>query len=67
MLVVSLSGDVPERTLQRLARDLRDKIEGIDSVLEAKISGNREELVEIVDRSRCGWRATASTPTMSAC
>ena len=48
VLIVSLSGDVPERTLQRLARDLRDKIEGIDSVLEAKISGNREDLVEMV-------------------
>jgi len=48
VLIVSLSGDVPERTLQRLARDLRDKIEGVDSVLEAKISGNREDLVEMV-------------------
>ena len=48
VLVVSLSGDLPQRTLQRLATDLRDKIEGIDSVLEAKISGDREELVELV-------------------
>ena len=48
VLIVSLSGNVPERTLQQLARDLRDKIEGIDSVLEAKISGNREDLVEMV-------------------
>jgi multidrug efflux pump len=48
VLVVSLSGDMPQRTLQRLATDLRDKIEGIDSVLEAKISGQREELVELV-------------------
>ncbi|HET6220644.1 MAG TPA: efflux RND transporter permease subunit [Dongiaceae bacterium] len=48
VLVVTLSGEVPERTLLRLARDLRDKIEGIGSVLEAKISGNREELVELV-------------------
>ena len=29
VLVVTLSGDVPERTLVRLARDLRDKIEAI--------------------------------------
>jgi multidrug efflux pump len=48
VLVVTLSGEVPERTLLRLARDLRDKVEGIGSVLEAKISGNREELVELV-------------------
>lgn len=48
VLVVTLSGDVPERTLVRLARDLQDKIETIGSVLEANISGDREELVEIV-------------------
>ncbi len=48
VLVVTLSGDVPERTLVRLARDLQDKVEGIGSVLEANISGDREELVEIV-------------------
>ncbi|MGH6960950.1 MAG: efflux RND transporter permease subunit, partial [Dongiaceae bacterium] len=48
VLIVSLSGDVPQRTLLQLARRLQDKIEGIDSVLEAKISGNREELVELV-------------------
>lgn len=45
---VVLSGDVPERTLMHLARDLRDRVEGIDSVLSATIRGNREELVEII-------------------
>ncbi len=48
ILVVTLGGDVPERTLLRLARDLRDKIEGIPTVLEAKIIGDRKEQVEIV-------------------
>jgi multidrug efflux pump len=48
VLVVTLSGEVPERTLLRLARDLQDKIESIPSVLEAKIAGNREELLEIL-------------------
>ena len=48
VLVVTLAGDVPERTLQRLARDLRDKVEMIPSVLEARILGQRDELVEIV-------------------
>ncbi|HEM45734.1 MAG TPA: efflux RND transporter permease subunit, partial [Alphaproteobacteria bacterium] len=37
IIVVTLSGDVPERTLLRLARQLRDEIEGIPEVLEAKI------------------------------
>ena len=39
---------MPERTLVHLARDLQDDIEGIPSVLEANIAGDREELVEIV-------------------
>lgn len=48
VLVVTLSGDLPERTLVKLANDLQDKIEGIGTVLEANISGDREELVEII-------------------
>lgn len=48
VLVVTLSGDVPERSLLRLAERLQDKIEGIPAVLEAPISGKREELVELV-------------------
>tara|TARA_B100000242_G_scaffold240252_1_gene180237 strand:+ start:588 stop:3749 length:3162 start_codon:yes stop_codon:yes gene_type:complete len=48
VLVVTLSGDVPERTLITLAQDLQDKIEATPSVLEAAIAGDREELVEIV-------------------
>ncbi|MDH3472532.1 MAG: efflux RND transporter permease subunit [Rhodospirillales bacterium] len=48
VLVVTLSGDVPERTLLRLARGLQDRIEGISSVLKAQIGGDRDELVELV-------------------
>jgi multidrug efflux pump len=48
VLIVSLSGDLPLRTLMSLARNLRDEIEGIDSVLEARVAGEREEVVEIV-------------------
>ena len=48
VLVVTLGGDVPERTLLRLARDMRDEIEGLPSVLEVTIGGNRDELVEII-------------------
>ena len=48
LLLVTLSGDIPERTLLKLARNLQDKIETIPSVLEAGIAGNREELVEII-------------------
>ena len=48
VLVVTLSGDVPERTLLDLARDLRDEVEGLQPVLDVEMAGNREELVELV-------------------
>lgn len=48
VIVVTLSGDVPERTLLRLARDLEDRIEGLSEVLSVDVSGDREELVEVV-------------------
>ncbi len=48
VLSVMLHGDVPERTLLSLANDLQDKIESISTVLEVNISGDREELVEIL-------------------
>ena len=48
VILVILSGDVPERTLMRFGRDLQDSIEGIASVLKATIVGDRDELVEIL-------------------
>ena len=47
-IIVGLSGDVPERTLYRHARELQDEIETIPSVLEAQLSGQREELLEVI-------------------
>ncbi len=48
VISVALSGDLPERSLNTLARRLQDKIETIPSVLEANLNGNREELLEVV-------------------
>lgn len=48
VLSVTLSGEVPERALLKLARDLRDDIEGLSPVLSAEIAGDREELIEII-------------------
>ncbi|SLN76870.1 efflux RND transporter permease subunit [Oceanibacterium hippocampi] len=48
VLVVTLSGDLPYRTLSRLSRELRDSIEGLPPVLEADIVGDREEVVEVI-------------------
>ncbi|MDX2222542.1 MAG: efflux RND transporter permease subunit [Rhodospirillaceae bacterium] len=48
VLTVSLAADLPERTLLKIARDLRDKVIALPVVLDATISGVREEQVEIV-------------------
>lgn len=48
VIVVGLSGNIPEHTLNRLARGLRDKIEEIPQVLNVDIVGTREDLVEIL-------------------
>ncbi|HBZ45416.1 MAG TPA: acriflavine resistance protein B, partial [Maritimibacter sp.] len=48
ILNVSLTGTAPERTLVRLAKELQDKIEGIDAVLEAQLTGARDEMMEVL-------------------
>jgi multidrug efflux pump len=48
ILVVQLYGNVPERTLVGIARNLRDTLEGLPGVLEADIAGDREELLEVI-------------------
>ncbi|MGB3177835.1 MAG: efflux RND transporter permease subunit [Albidovulum sp.] len=48
VLVVSLSGDVPERILAQHGRELRDRIEEIPGVLDAALQGVREDLVEVI-------------------
>ncbi len=48
VITVALSGNVPERTLLKLARDLSDRLKAIPTVLDADLSGEREELLEIV-------------------
>jgi multidrug efflux pump len=48
VVIVTLSGAVPERALLKLSRDLQDAIETIPSVLKAEIAGDREELLEVL-------------------
>ena len=48
VLVVTLSGEVPQRVLYRLARELRDEIESLPQVLEVELVGQREDLLEVV-------------------
>ncbi|MEY3307913.1 MAG: hypothetical protein RLZZ413_1951, partial [Pseudomonadota bacterium] len=48
VLVVTLSGEVPERVLTAAARELRDRIEEIPGVLDAALQGVRDDLVEVI-------------------
>ena len=48
VIVITLYGDVSERTLVGLARDLRDDLEGLPGVLEADIAGDREDVLEVL-------------------
>ena len=48
VLVVALSGDVPERTLLHIARTAKNAIEQAPGVLSAELRGARDEAVEII-------------------
>jgi multidrug efflux pump len=48
VISASLSGDVPERTLLKLARDLKDELKTIPTVLDVDIDGERKEMLEIL-------------------
>jgi len=47
ILVVALSGEVPERTLLRLANALQDRLEAMPAILDAGIAGERDEMLEV--------------------
>jgi len=48
MLVLNLAGEVSERTLTTIAKDLKEKLEGLSGVLEVNLVGVREELMEVI-------------------
>jgi len=48
IIIVNLSGNLPERTLIQVAKNLQDRIEGLDAVLEAQLTGQRDEMLEVV-------------------
>ncbi|MEL0624159.1 efflux RND transporter permease subunit [Marinomonas arenicola] len=50
VLRINLSGNVGFSTLSRVANDLQDQIEGTKGVLEAQISGDREQQAQIIIR-----------------
>ena len=48
MLVLNLAGNVPERALTTIAKNLREEIEAVTGVLEVNLIGVREELMEVI-------------------
>ncbi len=48
VMVLGLSGNVDERELFSIANNLKEKLEGLNGVLESRILGEREEVVEII-------------------
>jgi multidrug efflux pump len=48
ILVITIAGEVPERSLLTLARQLKDTIEAVPEVLKVEIAGDREEVIEVI-------------------
>lgn len=48
ILTTVVYGDAPERALFQAAQRLEDRLESISGVLEARLSGAREELLEVI-------------------
>ncbi len=48
IIIVNLTGVLPERTLLQIAKDLQDRLEGLEPVLEAALAGHRDEMLEVI-------------------
>ena len=48
IIIVNLTGDVPERELIRVAKNLQDRLEALEPVLEAGLAGQRDEMLEVL-------------------
>jgi multidrug efflux pump len=48
VLVIALSGQVPERTMLQIARATKNAVEQVPGVLSAELRGSRDEAVEII-------------------
>ncbi|WP_432256023.1 efflux RND transporter permease subunit [Limimaricola sp. AA108-03] len=47
IIIVNLTGPLPERTLIRVGKSLQDRLEGLDAVLSANLTGQRDEMLEV--------------------
>lgn len=50
ILTTIIYGDAPERAIYRVAKRLEDRLRGVSGVLEARLTGAREELLEVIVR-----------------
>lgn len=48
ILTIILFGDAPERAMYQTAKALEDRLDSISGVLEARLTGTREELLEVI-------------------
>ena len=48
VIIVTLAGDISERTLGTIARQAQDAIELVPGVLSADLQGTRDEVVEVI-------------------
>lgn len=48
IITIVLSGPVPERTLNMLADDVQERLEGLAGVLEVDVGGQRTEFMEVL-------------------
>ncbi len=48
ILIVSLAGSAPERTLLRLASEMQARLESMPPILEAGLAGHRDEMLEVI-------------------
>ncbi|RZB13065.1 AcrB/AcrD/AcrF family protein [Ehrlichia minasensis] len=47
VLSIALTGDLPNRTLFKIARNLQSKLEGLSNIESVKIIGNSKDIVEV--------------------
>ena len=48
IISIALAGQVPERTMLRLADELKEEIESLEEILEVGITGERSEMLEVL-------------------
>ena len=48
IITAIISGEMPERTLVKIAREIKDELEARKQILEVDIAGDREEVIDVI-------------------